>query len=467
MNSNVEILRLREQYKADIISIFVPSIPLGTGIQNFAGFVAQIPGLAIQEEVGAKRRIESGKDNSFMFLGKETVASSPYLLAHELGHLLGGLHFAEINKPEPLTPRARYGYSSNEPIEPTILGANQPINTIMAFDGKPSVHLFSSPELKLPGAFYAYNIAENLPNSRLLDAYDARFGLGFVKLDLKSLATHDSDKLPLEWPPKLPFLNTPRAMGTIDRNNVTATIDYYAPIIAAYRSSKPRIILENVPSNLKKGEKAIITLRLSVCEGNFYQVLLDVISRSQGITPINQRIDGGAERILTYQVTMPNDADYLGVQGSVALVRLEKYGNSSYEFPDNSSSDFKFFHIFCSDCTPAIPKKNRVALQSWSPSNSRYDRNRVEVLQPVVFPVTPNPVADGRAELRLFLPRAFDVRLTLVSTLGQTLAEYIYPQMNPGEHTLTLPVDNLPSGSYISRITIGEQTFRQTLVIIK
>jgi hypothetical protein len=58
---------------------------------------------------------------------------------------------------------------------------------------------------------------------------------------------------------------------------------------------------------------------------------------------------------------MPNDADYLGVRGSVALVRLEKYGNLSYEVADNSSLDLKFFHIFCSDCQPVLPKNYRLA----------------------------------------------------------------------------------------------------------
>jgi len=457
LNANYYIRNLRSSYKADVI-VIIHDASIGDGGGYYiAGFASQAAGFVVQE--GNKQDIAPSPDNAFVFLDTKRFndGDNPYLLAHELGHILGGLHFADHTKPNANQYGARFGYTD-------LLSVAQPeqtrnAQTIMAVNGNPSVHLYSSPKLFLPGAYYAYQIesydAKNLP---------AKYSQ-FANIDIKNLATHT------QLPSGLVLLN-PRPMGSNAEFDVTSTIDSYAPAIAAYQNSTLDIDinLDNVPKRqyhftpfLNKGQSATITIRFSGCAADAHLAQVFLLSRNQVLHPYNE-VFSGSESILNYQVTMPNDADYSGITG---IAMLETYAGGDPNISTNYDSDTQYFNIACGDCQKTTLKA-LTSLQSVSIQKGK--RKMLEsaiVSQFVVYPIAPNPIAGSTAELRFILPETTDVHIMLYNALGQPVKEVLHEQKIRGEHVLPFNLQDLPNGAYTCRITAGNQTIRQTIMIMQ
>ena len=78
------------------------------------------------------------------------------------------------------------------------------------------------------------------------------------------------------------------------------------------------------------------------------------------------------------------------------------------------------------------------------------------------FTISPNPTS-GRVMVNLALADASDVRIDVLSTLGQTVQSLNFGKVNLLNEELEL--GNLPQGSYFLRVTIdGETAVRRVVV---
>ncbi len=78
----------------------------------------------------------------------------------------------------------------------------------------------------------------------------------------------------------------------------------------------------------------------------------------------------------------------------------------------------------------------------------------------------PNPFATTTT-LRFDLPKAAEVRVTVYDVLGREVTRLVDAPMEPGAHRATLQATDLPSGTYLVRMTAGDgfaQTQRLTLL---
>jgi hypothetical protein len=448
LNANYYIRWLRESYKPDIIAIIHNNgVPNGAG-QTIAGFASQIEGYIISES--GKPNIVPSANNAFLFLNSSlfTGNGNPYLLAHELGHLLGGRHHSDISDAPQFGPR--FGYQDALPVAPGY--DSRPTKTIMAVDGDPSVPLYSSPKIQLPGAFYAYAPTR-------LNADDRR---DYGSIDPKNLATNQPNPL---------FPNS-RPIGSDAVFDVTSTIERYAPTIANYQRSGVDISidLDNIPPapyhrtpQLDKGQSGNVILRFSGCGANTHRAQVFILGRNR-ILQYYDEVFVGSDRALTYQVKMPNDADYSGITG---IVTLETYNGVDQPFAANYSSDTQYFSIACRNCQSS-GFKALAALQSASTQNRPRNASQSEsIAQVYVYPIAPNPIVSGSAELRFVLPESMEVQATLYNTLGLPVKEILRERITRGEHVTSFSTHDLPSGAYTCRITAGNHIIRQTVMIVK
>lgn len=78
----------------------------------------------------------------------------------------------------------------------------------------------------------------------------------------------------------------------------------------------------------------------------------------------------------------------------------------------------------------------------------------------------PNP-ANGRTTIPFTLSKAGDVSLDLYSATGALTATLLHTHLQAGKHDLTISTADLPSGTYIYRLTLGNQTFTEKMEVVR
>ncbi len=78
----------------------------------------------------------------------------------------------------------------------------------------------------------------------------------------------------------------------------------------------------------------------------------------------------------------------------------------------------------------------------------------------------PNPFNPETA-ITYNLPEAAAVRLTIYDAAGRLVEELASGYQPSGQHTVTWNAANLPSGSYLCRLEVGQQTLSRQLVLVK
>ncbi|TAE21773.1 MAG: T9SS C-terminal target domain-containing protein [Candidatus Kapaibacterium sp.] len=78
--------------------------------------------------------------------------------------------------------------------------------------------------------------------------------------------------------------------------------------------------------------------------------------------------------------------------------------------------------------------------------------------------IIPNP-AINYATLHYSLTEANFVRVELFSLLGQRMNTIFEGKQLAGEHTLSLPLQNIPRGVYVCRLWVGETSKSLRLIV--
>ena len=78
----------------------------------------------------------------------------------------------------------------------------------------------------------------------------------------------------------------------------------------------------------------------------------------------------------------------------------------------------------------------------------------------------PNPF-NPETTIRYALPQAGKVRLVVYDVLGQEVAVLVDGSRPAGHHTVRFDGDDLPSGSYVYRLQVGEEVVARTMTLVK
>ena len=78
----------------------------------------------------------------------------------------------------------------------------------------------------------------------------------------------------------------------------------------------------------------------------------------------------------------------------------------------------------------------------------------------------PNPF-NPETTISYALPQAGKVRLVVYDLLGQEMAVLVDGSRPAGHHTVRFDADNLPSGSYVYRLQVGQEVAARTMTPVK
>lgn len=78
--------------------------------------------------------------------------------------------------------------------------------------------------------------------------------------------------------------------------------------------------------------------------------------------------------------------------------------------------------------------------------------------------VSPNPVRET-ATLKFSLSEKLDVSRFIANMQGKIVQKASYGELEPGTHEQTVDVRNLPAGSYLVNLRVGNKTVRQKLIV--
>lgn len=80
--------------------------------------------------------------------------------------------------------------------------------------------------------------------------------------------------------------------------------------------------------------------------------------------------------------------------------------------------------------------------------------------------VYPNPF-NATTSIAMELPQGSEVKLEIVDILGRAVQTLTYPHLSAGRHVTRIDASWLPSGSYFARVTAGEFSKTEKLVLVK
>ena len=78
----------------------------------------------------------------------------------------------------------------------------------------------------------------------------------------------------------------------------------------------------------------------------------------------------------------------------------------------------------------------------------------------------PNPF-NPETTIRYALPHAGNVRLAVYDLLGQEVAVLVDGSRPAGHYTVRFDGGDLPSGSYVYRLQVGEEVVARTMTLVK
>jgi lysophospholipase L1-like esterase len=83
-----------------------------------------------------------------------------------------------------------------------------------------------------------------------------------------------------------------------------------------------------------------------------------------------------------------------------------------------------------------------------------------------LHPATPNPFA-GRTTLRVALPEAGAVRLSVHDVLGREVATLLEGEVAAGEHAVAFDAEGLPSGTDVARLAAGGRVLTRRVTLLR
>ncbi len=78
----------------------------------------------------------------------------------------------------------------------------------------------------------------------------------------------------------------------------------------------------------------------------------------------------------------------------------------------------------------------------------------------------PNPF-NPSTTIRFTIPESGNVKLTVINSLGEKVAELINGQISAGEHEIMFNASNLPSGVYVYRIEANNFVQNNKMMLLK
>lgn len=81
--------------------------------------------------------------------------------------------------------------------------------------------------------------------------------------------------------------------------------------------------------------------------------------------------------------------------------------------------------------------------------------------------ISPNPVGSSGTDIKFSVGLEGWTELQIINTLGEVVAVPVSERLKPGEYSVRVPVDNLPSGTYIVRMVSGQYTQTVQMVVNK
>ena len=430
LNNSSQIRWMRNKYKADIV-VFITDTYLKNGKVAIASQlgtpkhpVINHPAVPSPSPHTATILLDGGR-----FL---TNSALNQLLGHEIGHILGGLH--GIGSIDYGSPDGNNGHGFES------VSGNIKIPDLMNWDPDAGIQILSSPLLKWNSTNFNQGVTYAIRQT-----YDLNTPISTM---MQYTTIAQNGDIP---------------MGKSNESDATLVIDQNIPEVANYRQTNLSVDLSNVPSSLKKGECATISIRLSGCNSNAYRYIYSLSTSTQQIAFENQQIPGS--QILTKTVCMPNDGSkYL--QGFIFFETFAK--TSEYYNLENYSSTPEYFIIPCSDCTTQLFAASEKSSALLSSGHSQMkERTEKEIYpQVLLYQNNPNPFSE-KTDIRFVLSRKANINLTVYNALGQIIATLADTSMNAGEYTIPFEAQHLASGTYTYRLTVDGQATARTMVILK
>jgi hypothetical protein len=193
---------------------------------------------------------------------------------------------------------------------------------------------------------------------------------------------------------------------------------------------------------------AAVSLRIRAPEASARRGLLMSTTRSfaQGQT-IPLRLRTTADQPVRLRV-----GDGVPKEASIALVHPE--AGTSYDLSAGQSV--------------TIAPTSRTTPLRLAVGSEGYVDQQEEVMTPDAVRLTsaPNP-ARRRATLRFTLPEAGPVHLSVYDVLGRRVATLVDGRREAGRHRVPLSVDDLSSGIYVGRLTVGNRVITRKLTVVR
>ena len=79
--------------------------------------------------------------------------------------------------------------------------------------------------------------------------------------------------------------------------------------------------------------------------------------------------------------------------------------------------------------------------------------------------LTPNPVVDGRASLEFSVGFTVNTEIAMYSMKGERIATLANGQFQKGVYSSEIPMEMMPSGSYIIKMVAGPFTAEQQITV--
>jgi hypothetical protein len=391
------IRELRNKYKADIVVVYLRPF-------NFS-------------ETGAATEINASAENSYVGVIIQAQQNQyPDLVAHEIGHLLGGKHLPPqnqiVNSPIPVLVADPNNTNGVQCVNPSSDG-----NTAQgSFFRTPDNKVYST--VMIPGGGNVN--CRNLVSSTLYPAF------GDADVFFNGVPT---GALP------------DRSPGTAIRGNFNR--------FAVFRDSYSVQITG--PNSLSIGERGTWIIQIKNCEGQEPPQVEVFMSSEQNnksfdiVSPLTKTSSGYEMRI---SATMLSNDKYINVYARFASGKAVPF---ALGYPN-----YAFLQVKCSDC-PAMAANAAIAFRAM-PKNQQSNA--------ILQQNSPNPVL-GSTEIRYSLLEASDVALIVEDNLGREVARLVKERQGKGTYTVPFDVRSLPSGIYTYRLQTDSQVLSKQMFIVK
>ncbi len=120
-------------------------------------------------------------------------------------------------------------------------------------------------------------------------------------------------------------------------------------------------------------------------------------------------------------------------------------------------------HIYSSE----LGKDTAVDVIGSTGNVNSISENSTTAVNESTMSVSPNPLGAAGGTVQFSVPQKAVTELSLYNIIGTKVAIIMEGLLDTGEYNMKIPVEGLPSGTYILRMTSGLYKFEQQLVVVK